>query len=699
MRQTSANPLLPASSSWEEGLQGYALRSRHNDTSGKRDTCAEFKRDTVRTGGGSGDDCLVNALVHCSTEAVQWLQRETGVELSDVTQLCGHSAPRTRRPPAKAGTGAAALGESIVSALKSNVEKVPGVTVRTGARLTRLLTADDDSDTAITGVEYEHDGVTARLHCDAVVLATGGFAGDRALLSAVAPDAADMPTTSGPQADGSALRIAQYDANALLVHMDRVQMHPTGLLDPVDPSATTKVVAPEAFRTCGGILLSAAGRRFCNELAPCNSVTAAMQAQAAPGTRPLAYLVLNEEAAAALGPATLSFYTGRGLVKRCASTAAVAAAIGCDASVVEDTLARYGHVASGSEQDPFGRVSNAAGDWRAEQQFIVATVTPCVHYTLGGVAINASCEVLALPPTSASGAFLERAPSTPVVLGLYAAGECTGGLHGADRLAGSALLECVVFGRIAGARAAAITASCGPPLSAEACTPLRLRCKRTLGTRHRLAPLFKPGQYIAIRHTHPLLPQPQERQVRAVYTVIAPTVPLSHSCLAHAHTLLHRCPGAARNRFYSPVSRDGVRGAVTLLIKADPDRGPVQRHLCELELGQTVDVRGPCGGLTFDVFDAGVRRIGLIAGGSGARQQQVSALGVGAEYEEDLVHHPEPGWSGETGVISADVLRRHMYPPGPGTKIVLCGPFKMCQLLKETLRGLGYTPDMVSSYV
>lgn len=42
-----------------------------------------------------------------------------------------------------------------------------------------------------------------------------------------------------------------------------------------------------------------------------------------------------------------------------------------------------------------------------------------------------------------------------VIRGLYAAGEVSGGLHGANRLGGNSLAECVVFGRIAGQQAAA----------------------------------------------------------------------------------------------------------------------------------------------------------------------------------------------------------------------------------------------------
>jgi succinate dehydrogenase/fumarate reductase flavoprotein subunit len=55
------------------------------------------------------------------------------------------------------------------------------VSVVTNATLTRLLTESDDADTSVVGVEYERDGAATTLRCDAVILATGGFAfGERA---------------------------------------------------------------------------------------------------------------------------------------------------------------------------------------------------------------------------------------------------------------------------------------------------------------------------------------------------------------------------------------------------------------------------------------------------------------------------------------------------------------------------------------
>jgi succinate dehydrogenase / fumarate reductase flavoprotein subunit len=63
-------------------------------------------------------------------------------------------------------------------------------------------------------------------------------------------------------------------------------------------------------------------------------------------------------------------------------------------------------------------------------------VAPTAHYSMGGIVVD--------PETHAT-----------EVVGLYAAGECTSGLHGANRLGGNSLAETVIFGRRAGAASAA----------------------------------------------------------------------------------------------------------------------------------------------------------------------------------------------------------------------------------------------------
>merc|ERR550525_1380352 len=74
------------------------------------------------------------------------------------------------------------------------------------------------------------------------------------------------------------------------------------------------------------------------------------------------------------------------------------------------------------------------------EPFYVAIITPVIHYCMGGLEIDTDSAVIN--------------EAGQVIPGLYAAGEVAGGVHGNNRLGGNSLLDCVVFGRVAGAAAA-----------------------------------------------------------------------------------------------------------------------------------------------------------------------------------------------------------------------------------------------------
>merc|ERR1712187_944615 len=76
--------------------------------------------------------------------------------------------------------------------------------------------------------------------------------------------------------------------------------------------------------------------------------------------------------------------------------------------------------------------------------FHVAIVTPVIHYCMGGMKINSDAEAMGA--------------GDKVVGGLYGTGEAAGGIHGNNRLGGHALLDCVVYGRVAGKAACKYTA-------------------------------------------------------------------------------------------------------------------------------------------------------------------------------------------------------------------------------------------------
>lgn len=95
-----------------------------------------------------------------------------------------------------------------------------------------------------------------------------------------------------------------------------------------------------------------------------------------------------------------------------------------------------------NNNDPWGLKFFKSAPYAVDDSFHVAVITPVIHYTMGGLSIDGRAQVL-------------HAQTNEPIPGLFAAGEVTGGVHGKNRLGGSALLECVVYGREAGKSASA----------------------------------------------------------------------------------------------------------------------------------------------------------------------------------------------------------------------------------------------------
>ena len=105
---------------------------------------------------------------------------------------------------------------------------------------------------------------------------------------------------------------------------------------------------------------------------------------------------------------------------------------------LKKTIEDYGKAVD-AKQDEFGR--STWGVRLDNPPYYAASYTPAVHHTMGGLRINTEAQVL-----NASG---------EVIPGFYAAGEVTGGIHGTNRVGGNAVPDALVFGKIAGANAAA----------------------------------------------------------------------------------------------------------------------------------------------------------------------------------------------------------------------------------------------------
>jgi len=298
------------------------------------------------------------------------------------------------------------------------------------ARVTSLNKTGNE----VTGVTYEANGESHTAD-GPVVLATGGYAADfteTSLLKKHRPDAYDLATTNGAHATGDGQKMVMaIGGNG--IDMDKVQVHPTGLVDPKDPGSKWKFLAAEALRGEGGLLLNADGDRFCDELGHRDYVSGMMWKEKDNNKFPIR-LILNSKASNTLDFHT-RHYSGRGLMRKM-SGKELAKEIGCSADHLQKTFTKYNAIADGKEKDPWGKKFFHNGPLDVNDDFHVALMEPVLHFTMGGIEINDKAQVL-------------NQDAKPFD-GLYACGELAGGVHGANRLGGSSLLGCVVYGRVAG---------------------------------------------------------------------------------------------------------------------------------------------------------------------------------------------------------------------------------------------------------
>jgi len=181
------------------------------------------------------------------------------------------------------------------------------------------------------------------------------------------------------------------------------------------------------------LLLNAEGQRFADELGHRDYVSGEMWKQKEQKKWPIR-LVLNSKASNVLDFHT-RHYSGRGLMKKM-SGKELAKEIGCDENTLKKTFHDYNDIADGKKKDPFGKKFFNNLPFDINDTFHVANMEPVLHFTMGGIEIDDKAQVL-----NSEGKPFE---------GLYACGELAGGVHGANRLGGSSLLGCVVYGRVAG---------------------------------------------------------------------------------------------------------------------------------------------------------------------------------------------------------------------------------------------------------
>lgn len=382
------------------------------------DSVELMELDTMIGGKGINDPELVETLCANSADAIDWLD-EHGITLHNVSSFGGASVKRIHRPVNAEGK-TVSVGSYMIPLLQENCEKA-GVKMMLDTTATEILT---DANGAAMGVKATGaSGETVTVNAKAVVLATGGFGANLDMVVKYKPELKGFMTTNAPGIQGQGIEMAQA-IGAATVDMDQIQIHPT-------VEANTAALITEGLRGDGAILINEEGQRFIDEVGTRDVVSAAEIAQ----TGSYSWLVVDQAMADA--SSVIQGYIKKGYTVTGATYEELGKAMGVDAAAFAETMEKWNGYVEAKNDPDFGRTSFANPLNTAP--YYAVKVTAGVHHTMGGLKINANTEVLN--------------EKGEVIPGLFAAGEVTGGVHGANRLGGNAVADFTVFGRIAGAAA------------------------------------------------------------------------------------------------------------------------------------------------------------------------------------------------------------------------------------------------------
>ena len=382
------------------------------------DSVELMELDTMIGGKGINDPELVETLCANSADAIDWLD-EHGITLHNVSSFGGASVKRIHRPVNAEGK-TVSVGSYMIPLLEENCEKA-GVKMMLDTTATEILT---DANGAAVGVKATGaSGETVTVNAKAVVLATGGFGANLDMVVKYKPELKGFMTTNAPGIQGQGIEMAQA-IGAATVDMDQIQIHPT-------VESNTAALITEGLRGDGAILINEEGQRFIDEVGTRDVVSAAEIAQ----TGSYSWLVVDQAMVDA--SSVIQGYIKKGYTVTGATYEELGKAMGVDAAAFAETMEKWNGYVEAKNDPDFGRTSFANPLNTAP--YYAVKVTAGVHHTMGGLKINANTEVLN--------------ENGEVIPGLFAAGEVTGGVHGANRLGGNAVADFTVFGRIAGAAA------------------------------------------------------------------------------------------------------------------------------------------------------------------------------------------------------------------------------------------------------
>lgn len=418
---------------------------------GIEDSIDSYVADIINNGddfGGQPNEELIRVYANDATEVFDWLY-ENGIKdcfkpgaarAVFAPEHALYSVPRTYKPSATE-EGYKSAAHQVLDKLVAADGRIEIVTLTTA----KELIANENGQ--ITGVKAEGpNGEVTYTSKNGVIVCTGGYSSNGKLMGQYAAEGDKYLQGGAPGADGYGIYMMQK-VGAGITAMNAIPTFPMGLVSKTD-STKGQIASTYTWKT-GGIAVNKNGERFCNETEDEVSIR-----EVALEEQPDAVLfdiytdkILEDLYNTPSGWIFMKYYffeggTGDHVMYSADSIEELAEKIGVPAENLVKTVETYNAAVEAGVDAEFGRELsttdssyNLAFNKIEGEKFYAIRLHALTVMTLGGVTANANMQVL------------DEAGN--VIPGLYAAGECVGGIWGKFVSGGTGVMGPIVFGRIA----------------------------------------------------------------------------------------------------------------------------------------------------------------------------------------------------------------------------------------------------------
>ena len=388
-----------------------------------------FFQQTFEGGDEKGDPELVHILANNALDAVHWMESHGLVyEKEPFTAIGG----LWQRGHAVAVEHKGEQGGSYyVSCLKESADKTGNVTLYTDVKVEEL-SLENGAVSGITGVRRS-SGNPVKVKAKAVILATGGYARNAELAMQYDKRVTEtMPSSNVSSSTGDGLALGEA-VGAGLRNMELVQIHPLG--DPQNGGVATFVgnwLGVEDY-----LMVNDEGTRFIREDELRDTIADAILEQ----TNDEMWLLVDSTDISDDRADQIAELVGTGHSFEAQTIADLASQIDIPPAALEGTIEGYNSSVKAGTDTQITPGKELLGTEFSDPAYYASKRIPTIHYTMGGLRIATDAKVCT-----------EDGQAIP---NLFAAGEVTGGVQGGNRLGGNSFTDLIVFGRIAGASAAA----------------------------------------------------------------------------------------------------------------------------------------------------------------------------------------------------------------------------------------------------